>query len=399
MEFNGIIPTIIHLDINSCFATIEQQANPKLRNTPIAVAAYTTNSGCILAASVDAKKLGIKTGMRVAEAKKIFPRLKVLLPDPPKYRFVHKKIKRILDAYSDNVIPKSIDEFVFHLGLPHNTDISQVCLEIKERIKKEVGEYITVSIGISTNRYLAKIASNLKKPDGLSEINKDNYIYIFSKLSLTDLTGIKKGNSNRLNLYGIKTVQQFYNAPVWKLKLAFGGIGGLYWHTRLHGFEVDDFKTTRKTYGNSYAPPPNKAHLKFEILSKLCQKTGFRLRRAGLISQGVHLSISFRDGSFWHKGVKSKRAIFESGDIYKEALNILSECPNNDLPRVIAVNVFNLSSDKTLQLDIFSDQVKKTNLTKAMDSINQKWGDFCLHPARMTSDSTIVQDRISFGQL
>lgn len=403
MEFNRNLPRIIHLDINSCFATIEQQANPALREKPVAVAAYTTNSGCILTASVSAKKLGIKTGMRVGDAKKIYPRLIVLLPDPPKYRFVHKKILRILKNYSFDVVPKSIDEFVFTL----HRKVTPYCaaIEIKERIKKEIGEYITVSIGISTNRYLAKIASNLKKPDGLSEINKDNFREIFYKLKLTDLTGIKNGNSARLKLYGIHTVNEFYDAPIWKLKLAFGaclrrqGIGGLYWHQRLHGYEIDNFKSTRKTYGNSYAPPPNKAHLKLEILSKLCEKTGMRLRNDGFFANGIHLALSYRDGSFWHKSQKTKKVIFESNDIYKEAVNLLNQSPNFELPRVIAVNVFSLQTAKHLQLDIFSNQIRKNNLTKAIDLINNKWGIYTIHPTRMITDSKVVQDRISFGQL
>jgi DNA polymerase-4 len=397
MSFNQILPRIIHLDINSCFATIEQQANPKLRDKPIAVAAYTTNSGCILAASVDAKKLGIKTGMRVFEAKQIYPRLTVLTPDPPKYRFVHKKILRILKNYSDKVVPKSIDEFVLKIQI--KGDVRRIAQKIKDRIKNEVGEYITVSIGISTNRYLAKIASNLIKPNGLSEINFNNFREIFSKLTLTDLTGIKKGNRARLKLYSINTVNEFYDAPVWKLKLAFGGIGGLYWHTRLHGHEVDDFKSIRKTYGNSYAPPPNKAHLKLEILSKLCEKTGFRLRNAGLFANGIHLSISYRDGTFWHKGIKTKEIIFDNRGIYKEALNLLNQSPSNELPRVIAVNVYNLQTDKNLQLSIFEDINKKRDLVTAIDKINKKWGLYTMHSARMTDDPTVVQDRISFGQL
>ncbi len=266
MEFNGDLPRIIHLDINSCFATIEQQANPILRGRPIVVAAYATNSGCVLAASIDAKKIGIKTGMRVGEAKQIFPKVIVLEPDPEKYRFVHKKIKRILRDYSDQVIPKSIDEFVLKVRVAGS--MQHVALEIKQRIKQEVGEYITVSIGISTNRYLAKIASNLKKPDGLSEINSKNFRIIFAKLKLTDLTGIKSANQARLKLFNINTVNQFYDASIWKLKLAFGGIGGLYWHLRLHGREIDDFKSKRGVYGNSFAPPPDKADMILEILSK-----------------------------------------------------------------------------------------------------------------------------------
>ena len=94
--------------------------------------------------------------MRVGDAKQIYPRLIVLTPDPPKYRFIHKKILKILKSYSSDVAPKSIDEFMFTL---HCKITPRAAIEIKERIKKEIGEYITVSIGISTNRYLAKIAT------------------------------------------------------------------------------------------------------------------------------------------------------------------------------------------------------------------------------------------------
>ncbi|MEK7470692.1 MAG: DNA polymerase IV, partial [Patescibacteria group bacterium] len=102
----------MHIDLNSCFATIEQQANPFLRGKPIAVGAYTTPNGCILAASVEAKRLGIKTGMRVKDGKVLYPKLIVLPSDPNKYRDVHLKLRKIISEYTNDFSPKSIDEFV-----------------------------------------------------------------------------------------------------------------------------------------------------------------------------------------------------------------------------------------------------------------------------------------------
>lgn len=397
MEFSRNLPRIIHLDINSCFATIEQQANPILRDKPIVVAAYTTNSGCILAASVTAKKFGIKTGMRVMEAKLIYPKVVVLPPDPPKYRFVHNKIKKILKSYSFDVTPKSIDEFVFHLDLPSEAGPRRVSMNIKERIKKEVGEYITVSIGISTNRYLAKVASNLQKPDGLSEINKDNIKEFFSKLKLTDLTGIKSGNSKRLNLYGIKTASDFLDAPVSKLKLAFGGVTGLYWYLRLHGQEIDDFKSKRGCTGNSFAPPPNKANMTLEILSKLSEKTGLRLRNANLKASGVHLFLQDRNGKSWHMGKKLNREIFSSNDIYNEMNNLLEISPIKDNLRHVAISTFSLKPKNNFQLEIFDDILKKDKLTNSLDFINTKYGDYTIYSARMINTKDIVKDRIAFA--
>lgn len=397
VQFSTKKPNIIHLDINSCFATIEQQANPNFRGKPLVVVAYNSPGGCILASSIEAKKIGIKTGMRLSDGKKIYPKLVHLTPDPPKYRDIHKKIEKILDDYSLKVYPKSIDEFVFKLA-DCFSDPKSTSKIIKQRIREEVGEYISVSVGISTNRYLAKIASNIQKPDGLVEIKKDNILKVFSKLDLLDLTGIKYANARRLQSVGINTVLQFYQSPIWKLKLAFGGITGLYWHMRLHGFEIDEFKTTRKTFGNSFAPPATIANKKSQILSKLCQKTGTRLREAGFWANGVHLSILFRSGKYWHRGIGTKETLVESSDIYKEVVKLLKICPIEEVPRIIAISVFNLVSKNNLQLNFFEDLIKKQNLTTSIDQINKKWGDFTVFPARMVGMENIITDRIAFGK-
>lgn len=102
----------MHIDLNSCFATAEQQANPLLRGKPIVVAAYDTPNGCVIAPSVEAKKLGIKVGMRVRDARLLCKNIVVRLPDPPKYRDIHLKFCRLFKTYSPNVTPKSIDEAI-----------------------------------------------------------------------------------------------------------------------------------------------------------------------------------------------------------------------------------------------------------------------------------------------
>ena len=115
LSFNSLPSKIMHIDLNSCFATIEQQANPFLRGKPVAIAAFTTDKGCILAASIEAKRLGIKTGMRVMDGKAIYQKLIVLPPDPWKYRNVHLKLRKLVSDYTNDFAPKSIDEFVLNL--------------------------------------------------------------------------------------------------------------------------------------------------------------------------------------------------------------------------------------------------------------------------------------------
>lgn len=383
MEFNPRASNIMHIDINSCFATIEQQANPLLRGKPVAVAAFNTNKGVILAASIEAKRLGIKTGMRVMDGKQIYPNLVVLTPDPNKYRFVHKRLHRLLTDYSDEVIPKSIDEFVIK---PVAISMQRVAIEIKKRIKQEIGDWITVSIGIAPNRYLAKIAAGLHKPDGLDEINSNNFLEVYSKLKLTDLTGIKNANAVRLNSFGIYSVLDFYNynKPVL----------GCFWNLRLRGYEADDFSSKRAMYGNSVAIGKNLSKIEelSPILARLTEKMCSRLRRDGYTAGGIYLAITYKNHSFWHKGRLTS-------DLYKGAFRLLLEANPNSPVLNLAVSCYNLTKRDSLQLNFFENVIEKNNLDNAYDQINKKWGDFTISSARSKSASEIVKDRISFGQL
>lgn len=402
LGFNPKPSTIMHIDLNSCFATIEQQANPHLRGKPVAVAAYTTPSGCILATSIEAKQYGIKTGMRVKEGKLLYPNLIVLPTDPWKYRNVHIALRKILSGYTNDFNPKSIDEFALNFaGYPvlERRNIHEIAKEIKQRIKKEVGDWLTVSIGLAPNRFLAKLASSLHKPDGLDEINKDNFLGIYRTLRLTDLCGIKMRNTARLNSVGVYTVVDFYNAPVWKLKAAFSSIDGFYWYVRLRGWIIDDVEFARKSYGNSYALPEPLVTAKelSPILSKLVEKMGARLRGAGYKARGIHLAISYRDGSFWHKGITFPRVFFASRDIFKEAFKILSQAPYKKPVRELAVSCFNLIKSISSQLELFEDVEKKEKLVNTIDMINERWGDFVVTPARMLRIGDAVPDRIAFG--
>jgi DNA polymerase-4 len=402
MEFNPSPSFIMHIDLNSCFASIEQQANPFLRGKPVVVAAFTTDKGCILAASVEAKKMGIKTGMRVMDGKIIYPKLTVLTPDPWKYRDIHLKLRKLVSDYTNDFSPKSIDEFVLNLkDYPTLEDcpLKLVAQEIKQRIRREIGEWLTVSIGIAPNRYLAKIAAGLHKPDGLDEINSKNFLDTYSKLKLTDLTGIKERNAIRLNGMGIYSVLDFYNAPVWKLKAAFHSINGLYWHQRLAGYEVDSTEFNRRSYGNSVALGKNLNSIPqlSPILARLTEKMGSRLRAAGYQASGIHLALVYKNGSWWHKGATLAKFIFDSRDFYKAALKLLFEANPKTPVLNIAVSCFGLTKNRPLQLDIFEDAEKKAGLVGTQDKINERWGAFAIGSCRSFTGAKTVLDRIAFG--
>ncbi len=418
-------PTIMHIDLNSCFATIEQQANPLLRGKPVAVAAYTTGNGCILAPSVEAKRFGVKTGMRVRDGKALCPQLLVLPSDPWKYRFINRKLLVLLGEYSSEVEVKSIDEMVLSFAetpaltrfllatkLRYSRDLSSrdnyhgeamlsIGKEIKERIKNEIGEWLTVSIGIAPNRFLAKTAAGLHKPDGLDVIDRDNVEETLFAMKLEDLCGIKKGNGGRLRLFGIRTTRDFYQASQKDLERAFHSIVGYHWWMRLHGWEIDDREFSRKSFGHSYAlykpftPVDGELH---QILSQLVLKMGRRLRSGKYVTQGIHVSCCFTNHTYWHHGEKLPRPLFTSDDLYNAAKSVLAGAPT--LPvRILAVSCFDLSPYLYDQQSIFTDETKKVNLTKALDALADRWGDFIVTPGRMLGMGQKALDRIAFGRI
>ncbi|MEK7533332.1 MAG: hypothetical protein AAB542_02750 [Patescibacteria group bacterium] len=410
MDFNPIAPTTMHVDINSCFATIEQQANPLLRGVPMAVAAYVKDYGCILAASYEAKKLGVKTGMRVREGKMLAPHLVVLPPDPPKYRIVNRQLLGVLQSYTAHISVESIDEMVMNLAnTPALEKLSMVNIarEIKNRIRLEIGEWITVSCGIAPNRYLAKIASGLIKPDGLVTITKDNILDTFAGMQLTDFCGIKEGNSRRLRAAGIMTPLAFYRASAIELKRAFHSVMGYHWWLRLHGYEdggmykefEKDTEEDQKSFGQSYVlgtPRATNDSRLWQILTQLVMKMGRRLRADGFAAYGVGISTGFADHTHWHTQEKKLSPLFTDADFYTAMRTMLTHAPEKPV-KLLAVYCYALHRDTSQQASLFPEENRKRDLTRAMDAIQNRFGDFVIHSGRMVNMEQKVLDRISFG--
>lgn len=403
LPFNPKPSTVMHIDLNACFASIEQQANPHLRGKPVAVAAYDSPRGCIVAPSVEAKRLGIKTGMQVQQGRQLCRDLIVLPPDPNKYRAVHVQLKKLLGEYTDSVTAKSIDEFVLNLeGFPAmRIGLHAVAREIKARIRQEVGDALTVSIGIAPNRFLAKTAAGLRKPNGLDEINAANYRAVYAQMKLTDLCGIKTANALRLHSQEIYSVLDFYEADAKRCRSAFKSILGFYWYARLRGWEVDGEEWGRKSYGNSFALPTalTTPEELAPILTKLVEKTGQRMRRGNHACHGVHVALVYRSGAHWHKGVQSQRALLDSREMYQVAYRLLCASPYREPVAILAESVFDLTDAGARQLDLFSDVDKTARLASAVDAINARHGDFVLTPARMLGMGEMMPDRISFGSV
>jgi DNA polymerase IV len=328
LPVNHNTPLLMHIDLNSCFATFEQQAFPRLRGKPLVIAAYDSPRGCVIAPSIEAKQHGITVGMTVSEAKVLCPEVVVRMPDPPKYRAVHSKFAKIFRDYSDSVTPKSIDEAVIDFSRMNNqvlrvTNLANIGHEIKRRMKREIGVWMRCNVGIGTNRFLAKTAASLHKPDGLDVITHQNLEQVYQSLTLTAICGINTRYQARLNAARIFTPMQFLHASCETLqKQVFQSIAGYYWYLRLRGWEIDDVKFKRKSIGQMYALGKETANIKelSKLLMKLIEKMGRRLRRLGLVAWGIHVGCVYADQTYSHLGRTFDHELYTTNELYRKVL-------------------------------------------------------------------------------
>ncbi len=407
IPINYAQPMIMHIDLNSCFAIIEQQANPLIRNKPVAVAAYDTPGGMVLASSYEAKSLGIKLGLNVGQAREICKDIIVLMPDPAKYRDAHRRFRDVLLNYTSEVTPKSIDEFIIDFNgapaLRQGLNLTNIGYQIKADIKKSLGEYVTVNVGISTNRTLAKTAANLQKPDGLNVIEARNLRQTLTRLELLDLPGINIRYEARLNMSGIYTPLQFMDADGNFLKKqVFKSKVGMDWHYRLHGWEVDDVTWGRKSFGHQYAlydKTTDRQKLS-QLLMKLCEKTGRRLRQGGYTASGIRLWLTFTNHQYWAQGKDTKNQMYSTQDIYFQAHKLLNMIT---LPAGVAhmgVTVFKLLPSYPEQLGLWDGTRADTKaLARAADEVNDRYGEFTVVPAIMANMDGLILDRIAWGNV
>jgi DNA polymerase-4 len=400
-------PLIMHIDLNSCFAIIEQQANPLIRHKPVAIAAYDTPRGAVIASSYEAKALGIKLGVNVREARMLCKEVIVMMPDPEKYFDAHRRFKKVLLNYTNEVIPKSVDEFVIDFrgstAVQRGKSLVDVGNEIKQDIKDSLGEYVTVNIGIATNRFLAKLAAGLHKPDGLDVIDGNNLEEIYSQIELVDMPGINVRYEARLNVEGIFTPLQFLHAPLPLLKKrVFHSINGYYWYLRLRGHEVDNVDFGRKSFGQQYAlgDKTSDRDKLSRLLMKLCEKTGRRLRAGNYIAEGIYLWLSFENRTYWAKGKDTKNDIYSTQEIYLNAQRLLNQALIPGRVTNMGVTVYKLKPANPQQLGLFDGTRMDTkSLARAADIVNDRYGEFTLVPATMANMQDVILKRVAFGSI
>ncbi len=407
LGLNTADPATLVIDLNCAFASIEQQHDLSLRGRPLAIAAYATDAATIVSSSREARDLGIKTGMKVFEAKAIFPAIVVREPNPPLYRSVSDRLMEIIERHTPDVLRMSIDEASLSLaGTPDLRKLGPegVGLAVKRAIREEIGECVTASVGVSTSIWMAKQASNLDKRDGLRRIDHTNLVAVFEGLSLTDLSGIAEASARRLARGGILTPLQFLRATPPRLRFA-----GMHaevargWSMRLRGFEVGGFEgVRRKSYSHSHVLARATASQRDleELLMRLSDMVGRRLRAAGRRGSIVSVGVVYRpDEGHFSRQAKQSAPIATGDEIYRAALSLLAARDPRRTVGTLGVGLSGLIEADAGQLDLFGSSVgpRLARLEAAVDRIRDRFGEDAVQRSRLLGRAPVVRDRIAFG--
>jgi DNA polymerase-4 len=387
---------ILHIDFDSYFASCEQQFNPKLRGKPIGVVA-TNGRTCIIAASREAKKMGVKSPTRTWEVKGICPNLITVPAHFDAYWEITQKFLDICKDYSPYVELFSLDE-VF-IDIAHSEHLFggryKVIETIKKRIKSEIGEYITVSVGLSYNKLLAKLGSGMNKPDGFTQILPQDVERVYAEIELTDLCGIGFRIEKRLKRMGIDTPLKLRATKLETLIKEFKTAEGNFLFSL--GQAMDEREVVpywipgeTKSVGRNYCIPQNTYDQRaiLQHVQELCEEVGIKLRRLNKKSRTVGLYLGGTHN--WH-GRKTVRDHVDSGkDLFTLCMKLYDDwgleklSSEEAMVRQISVWAGNLEDSANLTLSLF-DQEKRDygKIQKTIDAVNEKHGDHTLLKASL----------------
>ncbi|MBI2620715.1 DNA polymerase IV [candidate division WWE3 bacterium] len=393
---------VLHIDFDSFFASVEQQANPEIRGKPVGVTGSSTTRGVVCAASIEAKKRGVKTGTPLYKAKLICPDITIVKGDFTKYQHIHEKSLEIFNKFTDLVEPFSIDEAFLEITDTVKFFVSpeNIASLIKEEFKRTLGPYITCSIGVAPNKLLAKLASDLKKPNGLFRITKENLQAVLNSIKLKDLCGIGTKVETRLNKLNIHTTEDLKKASVVDLQREFGTVRAEFLKNLSLGIDDGPVQPANlyraaKSIGHQHTLSKN---TKDETVVKsntkrLADMVGRRLRKSAMMGKTV--SIYLRDKNML--GYNGQTTLHNYTDdtqkIFRAAEKLLDfgkwkKAIDKEI-RLIGITVSNLVPKTQTDYPLFADEQKTERLTSASDLINDKYGDFTLiHANTLTADTT-----------
>lgn len=391
----------LFLDLNAYFASVEQQEQHHLRGKPTVVVPVEADTSFCIAASYEAKACGVKTGTMIRDAKAMCPGLHIVKARPPAYVAYHQRIIEVCETVLPVDRVCSIDEMRFRLlGEEREPDQARRLAErMKSAIARDVGDQMRCSIGIAPNAFLAKIATELQKPNGLVTIEASDLPQRLYELKLTDFTGINRKMAARLQAAQIFTAEDLCRAERTHMIRAFGSVVGERYYYLLRGYEVDLDTEDRKSLSHSHVLPPA---LRTdtgcrEVLLRLIQKASARLRANRAWPGEMAVYVRGFDRSW-----KAKRKITPTQDtlVLNEVFGEMWRERDFERPRSVGVVFSDLHDRETVTPSLFDqdDSAEREELMAAVDALNQKFGKNKIFLAGMERTKDTASEKIAFNK-
>lgn len=391
--------SIFHIDFNSYFATVEQQKNPALRGKPVGVLKAEGRT-VVIAASVEAKRRGVKTGMSVRDARRLCPLITFVPADFDSYYDTTKRFVEITSRYSDVVELFSLDEVFLDVTQTSRIfgDSRTIANLLKQDIRKELGECLTVSIGIAKNKFLAKLASDMEKPDGLVELTDENQDFYLGKAAFDQVCGIGRRLEKRLRAMGIRQLLDIRAVPEQCLFAQFGP----YWtdHLRRLAWGIDGSpviplaslplpKSVSRTY-TLFRDLVREEEI-LATVRNLVEEAAEKLRLAQMAGRQFGLTLRYQDFS---------RTWFTTRKVYTndplaifDGLRRLYDAGRWNMPvRFVGVWIALLAEESTLTASLFPDVRRRQELLAAQDRVNGLFGHYTLFPARLLETRIVLPE-------
>lgn len=405
------------VDFNSFFASVEQQLDVNLRGRPVGVVPVMAETSCCIAASYEAKKFGVKTGTGVRDARKMCPGIVFVHAQHEKYVAVHEKAVVAVDRILPVKQVMSIDEMECELPLrfqtrEHATRLSGL---VKQEILDTVGDQLRVSIGVAPNTMLAKLASDMMKPNGLVIIEQHEIPEKLLHLKLQDITGVGRRMLVRLNDCGIHSMADLYAAPRDLLHTAWGGIAGDEMYDKLRGVAYEPRKTQSRSLGHSHMLPPAMRNPTdaLAVLHRLTQKAAMRLRKQGFYATAFSVSVRCGHGYSDQGGGQREARMGQTQDtafllhtldlLWHSGLHLLMR------PKAVGMVLHGLVPASQHTPGLFErllpdskakvPQRERAKLLSALDSINRRYGKNALYFATAHGALDHAPMRIAFNRI
>lgn len=378
----------LYVDFNSYFASVEQQLRPELRGRPVAVIPVETDATCAIAASYEAKAYGIKTGTPIYEAKKLCPDLTCVLANHEHYVEYHHRILAEMDNHLPVSAVCSIDEVACRL-MDNETSperVAAIAASIKRGLARNVGEYVRCSIGVAPNRYLAKVATDLRKPDGFTTVLSEQLPGTLLQLKLRDLPGIGANMQRRLNLAGVWDMAGLWALEPKQMRHIWGGVWGERMWYLLRGYDLPEIETQRSSIGHSHvmAPELRRPENAIYVARRLTLKAASRLRRLGYYAAHFTLSLRLESG----ERLKWETRCYRAQDsptflhLLNEGWRAVTPCHRTCLIKKLSITLSGLSAADTLAPELFQElpgvdmhqRARGEKISHALDRINHRFG-------------------------